>query len=296
MNESTLELENLGRSDDPLSDIRFVDCDAHFSEPPDLWTSRMPRSLSSRAPVLKTVDGQSNWYLGDEIFASMGGNAIRKGRERIHGCLGSIQPFEDLDESAWSVPARVKLMDELGILAQIVYPNGIGFSSNYIFAIEDVRERKALLQAYNDFYVDVQSESGGRLLPQCMLPIWDMQFTVDEMTRLIDQKVTGFTLSDRPELLGLPEIIRIVLRPHVGPLPPVRYRGHFPPGRGGDESGARSRAGNGRRTRSGPRLGPQRPSGRCRTRMVVTSAAATELCRHRPNVYEQRPDRVEPLP
>ena len=206
MNESTLELENLGRSDDPLSDIRFVDCDAHFSEPPDLWTSRMPRSLSSRAPVLKTVDGQSNWYLGDEIFASMGGNAIRKGRERIHGCLGSIQPFEDLDESAWSVPARVKLMDELGILAQIVYPNGIGFSSNYIFAIEDVRERKALLQAYNDFYVDVQSESGGRLLPQCMLPIWDMQFTVDEMTRLIDQKVTGFTLSDRPELLGLPEL------------------------------------------------------------------------------------------
>jgi predicted TIM-barrel fold metal-dependent hydrolase len=34
-----------------------------------------------------------------------------------------------------------------------------------------------------------------------------MDLTVKEMTRLIDKGVRGFTLSDKPELLGLPELI-----------------------------------------------------------------------------------------
>jgi uncharacterized protein len=192
--------------DDPLSGVRFVDADAHFSEPPDLWSSRMPASSRVRVPTLKTIGGESNWYLGDELFTSLGGNCVRRGRERVHGCPSTIQPFDDLDESSWSVSARLALMDEMGALAQVVYPNAIGFSSNYIFALDDLAERVAILQTYNDFYVDIQRESGGRLLPQCVLPIWDMDFTVREMTRLLDQGMTGFTLSDRPELLGLPEL------------------------------------------------------------------------------------------
>lgn len=191
---------------DPIDGTWFIDCDAHFSEPADLWSSRMAPSVRSRVPVLRTIDGESNWYLGDELFSSMGGNAVRKGGDRVRGCLGTIQPYEDLDESAWSVPQRLAVMDRLGTLAQIVYPNGIGFSSNYIFSLEDVRERAEILRVYNDFYIDVQRESNDRLLPQGMLPIWDMRFTVSEMDRLCREGMRGFTLSDRPELLGLPEL------------------------------------------------------------------------------------------
>jgi uncharacterized protein len=194
-------------AEDPLSGVWFVDGDAHFSEPPDLWSARMPASSRVRVPKMKTVGGESNWYLGDELFTSLGGNSVRRGPERVHGCPSSIQPFDDIDESAWSVPARLALMDDMGALAQVVYPNAIGFSSNYIFALDDLSERVAILQTYNDFYVDIQQESGGRLLPQCVLPIWDMDFTVREMARLLDRGMTGFTLSDRPELLGLPELV-----------------------------------------------------------------------------------------
>ena len=70
---------------------------------------------------------------------------------------------------------------------QILYPNGIGFASNHIFAIEDEAQRTAVLQTYNDFLVDLQEESGDRLLPQAMLPIWDMDLTIKEMTRLLDE-------------------------------------------------------------------------------------------------------------
>src|SRR6185437_9449244 len=79
-------------------------------------------------------------------------------------------------------------------------------ASNHIFAIEDPALRTAVLQIYNDFLVDVQHESSDRLLPQALLPIWDMDLTIKEMTRLLDQGIRGFTLSDKPELIGLPEL------------------------------------------------------------------------------------------
>jgi len=94
----------------------------------------------------------------------------------------------------------------MGIYAQILYPNAVGFSSNHIFAIDDTAQRTAVLQIYNDWLLDIQEESNGRLYPQAMLPIWDMDFTVQEMKRLLERGATGFTLSDKPELLDLPEL------------------------------------------------------------------------------------------
>jgi predicted TIM-barrel fold metal-dependent hydrolase len=193
------------RHSDVLGDVKIVDCDAHFTEPPDLWSSRAPASMKDRVPVMRTVDGVTNWFHHDEVWASIGGNTIATGGNKV---LGShvVQPFDAVDVGAWSVKERLELMDRMGIHAQVVYPNGIGFASNHLFAIEDEVERTAILELYNDFLVDVQAESQGRILPQAVLPIWDMELTVREMTRLIDRGITGFTLSDKPELLGLPEL------------------------------------------------------------------------------------------
>ena len=97
-------------------------------------------------------------------------------------------------------------MDDQGVEAAILFPNGIGFASNHVFAIDDEAQRTAVLQTYNDFYLDLQHESDDRLLGQGLLPIWDMDLTVKEMTRLLDAGMRGFTLSDKPEMLGLPEL------------------------------------------------------------------------------------------
>jgi uncharacterized protein len=190
---------------DILAGVKIIDCDAHLTEPADLWTSRAPASMRGRVPVQKTIDGITAWYLNDEVWASTGGNTISTGREKV---LGShvVQPFANIDVSSWDVAERLALMDEQGIHAQILYPNGIGFASNHIFAIEDETERTAILQIYNDFLVESQEESNGRLFPQALLPIWDMDLTIKEMTRLLDKGVRGFTLSDKPELIGLPEL------------------------------------------------------------------------------------------
>ncbi len=35
-------------ADSVLAGLSIVDCGAHFSEPPDLWTARAPQSIKAR--------------------------------------------------------------------------------------------------------------------------------------------------------------------------------------------------------------------------------------------------------
>lgn len=192
-------------ADDLLDGVRIIDCDTHITEPSDLWTSRVAASMRDRVPQHRTIDGVTAWFLDGELWASIGGNTIRAGHEKVLG-THVIQPFESVDPASWDAKARMELMDEQGVEAAILYPNGIGFASNHVFAIEDAAQRTAVLQTYNDFFVDLHHESNGRLLGQGILPIWDMDLTIKEMTRLLDQGMRGFTLSDKPEMLGLPEL------------------------------------------------------------------------------------------
>jgi hypothetical protein len=194
-------------SEDPLDGLHLIDCDAHVTEPPDLWSSRVPRTLRSSVPIMRTVEGKTAWYLDDQIWASIGGNAIGVGRQKRRG-VHMLQPFTEIDEAAWDVGQRLALMDEAGIHAAVLYPNAVGFSSNHVFAIPDLNLRKTILHVYNDYLMDVQRDSGERLLTQPLLPVWDMDATVAEMQRLIDAGARGFVISDKPSLLGLPDLLR----------------------------------------------------------------------------------------
>jgi predicted TIM-barrel fold metal-dependent hydrolase len=188
-----------------LGGLRIVDGDAHFTEPPDLWTSRAPAQRKDQVPVQRTVDGITAWYLGDHVFASIGGNTLQVGNHKVLGTQ-TVQPWDEVDKSTWDVAARLALLDQMGVYAQILYPNAVGFASNSMLAIEDIALRNVVQESYNDFLVDVQHQSGNRLFPQAVLPVWDMDLTVREMTRLRDQGITGFTISDKPHLIGLPDL------------------------------------------------------------------------------------------
>jgi uncharacterized protein len=190
---------------DLLGGVRIIDGDAHFTEPPDLWTARAPLSRREHMPVQRTVDGVTAWYLEDRVFASIGGNTIDSEHHKKLGTQ-TLQPFEEIDRASWDVAARLALLDEMGVWAQILYPNAVGFASNSMFGIGELDLRNAVQQIYNDFLVEVQQESEGRLFPQAVLPIWDMDLTVREMARLHEQGIRGFTITDKPQLVGMPDL------------------------------------------------------------------------------------------
>ena len=188
-----------------LAGLNIVDCDAHFTEPPDLWTSRAPKTMLDLVPHMRTSEGLTSWYLGDHVLSSIGGNTLRAAHEKVLGTQ-CIQPWDAVDEATWDVKARLELLDEMGVWAQILYPNAVGFASNTMFAIRDPEQRSLVQRIYNDFLVDVQHDSGNRLLPQAVLPVWDMEQTVQEMERLRSEGITGFTISDKPHTVGLPDL------------------------------------------------------------------------------------------
>ncbi len=187
------------------ADLTFVDCDAHWTEPADLWTARVPEKWHDRVPQLQRVNGRDCWVLNNEVWATTGANVLMTNREKMRGGH-LVDDFSTLDPSAWSVKERLELMDDIGAQAAVIYPNGVGFASNHMFAIDEESQRQLVFQTYNDFFAELQADSGSRLLPQAMLPIWDMDLTVREITRMLDVGIRGFTLSDKPEMIGLPEL------------------------------------------------------------------------------------------
>lgn len=199
----TATMNENARVDELLDGVHIIDSDSHFTEPPDLWTARVPSSMHNKVPQMRTKDGVTHWYLGDEMLMGIGGNTLRRGKKKELGTL-FVQPWEEVDSSTWNPVERVKLLDEMGVYAQILFSNAVGFSSNTFFGIDDLKQRAMLIQTYNDFLVDVQEQSGGRLFPQPLLPTWDMDLTLKEMVRLQERGMRGFTISDKPHNTGLP--------------------------------------------------------------------------------------------
>ena len=64
---------------DPMfAGIKIVDCDTHFTEPQDLWTSNAPIGMKDKMPHVRRIDDADRWFVGDKDFGSIGGNVIGK--------------------------------------------------------------------------------------------------------------------------------------------------------------------------------------------------------------------------
>ena len=189
-----------------IQGIDVIDCDSHVTEPPDLWTSRAPATLRDRMPQLRKVDGEHFWFVdGDVPLGPVGLSVVESSGDKVLGILG-VHDFERLDAAAYEVPARLELMERLGLYAQIVYPNISGFASANFLNIPDQELRNACVTTYNDAMGEWQSESGGRLYPQALLPFWDLDATLAEMRRTVEEYGTrGFTICDTPEKFDLPD-------------------------------------------------------------------------------------------
>ena len=66
--------------------------------------------------------------------------------------------------------------------------------------------RSACVQAYNDWMVEEWcGDSGGRLIPLCMIPLWDVELAVAEIQRNAARGVHAVAFSEIPSNLGLPD-------------------------------------------------------------------------------------------
>ena len=66
-----------------LTTIQVIDSDTHVTEPPDLWTSRMPSKWGDDIPRVEThpVSGEQSWRLGDLWLSPVAKSAMAGWRD-----------------------------------------------------------------------------------------------------------------------------------------------------------------------------------------------------------------------
>ena len=104
----------------------IIDADAHLTEPPDVWTARVPARHLDHVPHVVRSNGRDTWVLEGEPFYDIGATAT----------AGWPDPFpawpptyDDMHPAAHDADARLAHMDANHIWAQVLYPNVAGFGS-----------------------------------------------------------------------------------------------------------------------------------------------------------------------
>jgi predicted TIM-barrel fold metal-dependent hydrolase len=208
-------MASFGGFPEELKGLKVIDADTHYSEPHDLWTSRVPASYRDRVPhVADDGKGGKCWrFNGDDLLFSSAGSAsvIRKDGSKAALMDWDIQngtmPIVQVHPASYDGRARLELMDQQGVWAHVMYPNVTGFGAHRLMTLEDRELAFTILSVYNDAVAELQAGSGGRLFPQALIPFWNLDAAVAEVERAKNVlKLTGITMSSEPHSAGLPDI------------------------------------------------------------------------------------------
>jgi uncharacterized protein len=193
----------------PLDQVRVVDADTHFTEPHDLWTSRAPASLKDRVPHVTDVDGSASWVIEGELIGRAGaGGVIDRDGVKGRSFEGLYEwGIEDAHPGAYDPVARVALLDDVGIYAQIIFPGVVGLGGQRLAdVVKDVDVRTRCTEIFNDFNAELQEGSANRLLPMAILPAWDIEASVREARRAKGLGLRGINLTSDTQDLGAPDL------------------------------------------------------------------------------------------
>jgi predicted TIM-barrel fold metal-dependent hydrolase len=191
-----------------VSDLAIIDVDAHITEPHDLWTSHAPAGLKDRVPQVKEVDGRRMWMVDRdvELSGAIPTSVIRHDGEKSRGVEFFNWQIEDVHAASWDMKARVEVLDDFGIHAQVLYPNVAGFGNQNFMKIEDDDLRLACAQIYNDAMAEIQSDSKQRLLPMALMPWWNIDHCVLEVQRAVELDLRGIVMCSDPDSVGMPDL------------------------------------------------------------------------------------------
>lgn len=204
---------------------RIISVDDHIVEPPHIWQSRLPARFKDEGPRVviaphgdfTLIDGvyHESPGDGDEMAAWWHYEDHRYQLKQIIACPG-IAPeqvsargvtFDDIAPGCYDPKARVADMEKNHVQASLCFPNYPRFCGQ-IFAERKNKElSKLCVEAYNDWMVEEWcGDSDGRLIPLCIVPLWDVQLAAAEIRRNAARAVRAVAFSEIPAWLGLPSI------------------------------------------------------------------------------------------
>jgi uncharacterized protein len=189
-------------------EVRVIDADTHLTPTPDFWTKRAPAAYKDRVLHVEEIDGVPSWVVdGVDLGPARGGGVIDRDNNKFP-FFESMQEWglDRVHQAAYDVDERLKLMDECGVHAQVLFPNGIGLGGQDLIAVEDRVLRDLCVELYNDACGEIQSDSNNRFLPMPIMPAWDIEACAKEAERCAGLGLRGINMTSDPQDLGAPDL------------------------------------------------------------------------------------------
>jgi predicted TIM-barrel fold metal-dependent hydrolase len=184
------------------TDLLLIDADSHVTEPADVWTSRVPARYVDDVPhVVRDQDGRDVWLLDDVMICKVSSTSAAGA---LPGAENRFKTFEDIHPGSYDADERLRYLDEVGIWAQVLYPNVGGFGGQQFRNMADLELQILCVRAYNDFLRDWASADPRRLITIASLPFWDVKASVTEIERCAELGFKGILFTGEPQRFGLP--------------------------------------------------------------------------------------------
>jgi predicted TIM-barrel fold metal-dependent hydrolase len=184
-------------------DTRLISVDDHIIEHRHVWQDRLPARFRAAGPHVVDDDGIPVWVYEDRRYPPLGLDAVA-GDDPSEFKL-SAKAFEAMRPGCYDPVARLADMDEDGVWAQLGFPQFPRFAGQTFLEGTDHELGLACVQAWNDFVVDEWCAADrDRLIPMCMVPLWDPVLAAGEVSRMAGRGARAITFSENPAALGLP--------------------------------------------------------------------------------------------
>lgn len=204
---------------------RIISVDDHVIEPPNVWTERLPSKYSDKWPRVERRSVANLAFNGTTYTFDYDPDGketdfwvyedLHMPQRRIIAAAGfdvdevTLEPitYDEMRPGCYDAGARLADMDLNHCEASLSFPSFPRFCGQTFLEAHDRDLAELCVYAYNDWMADdFSAGTGGRLIPLCIVPLWDPDLAAAEVKRNADRGVHAVAFSEIPAHLGLPSI------------------------------------------------------------------------------------------
>jgi predicted TIM-barrel fold metal-dependent hydrolase len=201
----------------------MISVDDHAVECPDLWERWLPQKFRNDAPRVHRVPyemvpanrqpfrpaasgPEADFWRFGELWQGIPRTSASVGLD--HADITNVPiSFEEMRPGCYDPKLRLTDMDQVNIERSLCFPNAARFCGQVFLWMQDKELALACVRAFNDWIVEEWcGDSGGRLLPVGLIPLWDPVTAAAEVRRNAARGVRAVAFSELPTQIDLPSI------------------------------------------------------------------------------------------
>jgi predicted TIM-barrel fold metal-dependent hydrolase len=205
---------------------KIVSVDDHVVEPAHVWERWLPAKHRDKAPrverrgigTMRHVGGgtyeqtfhpdgpQADCWVYEDLVYIHKRHVAAVGFDRDEMTM-SPMTYDEMRPGCYDPKARVDDMELNWVEASLSFPSFPRFCGQTFLEAKDREVAEACVYAYNDWMIDEWcGDSGGRLIPLPIIPLWDAELAAAEVRRNAARGARAVCFSEIPAVLGLPSI------------------------------------------------------------------------------------------